>query len=243
MGSIQGTRLRAAPVFFALLGQGPYISGMPDDSRRPMPAIIRTMQPTLAAAVPRSPGWVHEVKVDGWRIVARIAGGTARLTTRNGRDYTTAMAPIAVALAALPVREAIIDGEVAAPDERGVTRVGDVRGALAHPERLAYYAFDLLWLDGNDLRSLKLFVRKFRLDLLLRGVGAPLFYVEHVPAEQGQALYDKAVALGCEGIVSKRGESPYRSGETRHWLKFKPPEVRARQAAQVRAALEARRKR
>src|SRR6188474_2770146 len=107
-----------------------------DTSGRPMPAIIRSMQPTLATAVPRAVGWVHEVKVDGWRIMARIASGAARLTTRNGRDYTKAMAPLAAALTDLPCHEAIIDGEVAVPDERGVTRVGDVRGALHHPERL-----------------------------------------------------------------------------------------------------------
>jgi bifunctional non-homologous end joining protein LigD len=87
---------------------------------------------------------VHEVKVDGWRIVARIAGGAARLTTRNGRDYTRTMAPIAKALAKLHCRDAINDSEIAAPDEHGVTRVGDVLGALHHPERLAYFAFDLL---------------------------------------------------------------------------------------------------
>jgi bifunctional non-homologous end joining protein LigD len=203
----------------------------------PMPVIIRTMQPTLAAAVPRSPGWVHEVKVDGWRIVARIATGAARLTTRNGRDYTKAMAPITAALADLPCRDAIIDGEVAAPDEHGVTRVGDVRSALHHPERLAYFAFDLLWLDGADLRSQPLLERKKRLEQLMSGGNDPrLLYVEHVPAEQGPGLYAAAIAARCEGIVSKRAESRYWSGDTREWLKIKPAEVRARQAEAVRAA-------
>jgi bifunctional non-homologous end joining protein LigD len=138
-----------------------------------MPATIRTMQPPLATAVPRAPGWVHEVKVDGWRIVARVAGGAARLTTRNGRDYTKAMAPIAAALAELPCREAIIDGEVAAPDEHGVTRVGDVRRALHHPEWLEYFAFDLLWLNGEDLRALPLLERKKRLERLMSGSDDP----------------------------------------------------------------------
>jgi bifunctional non-homologous end joining protein LigD len=204
-----------------------------------MPAIIRTMQPTLAAAVPRAAGWVHEVKVDGWRIVARIAGGAVRLTTRNGRDYTKAMAPIAVSLAELHCRDAIVDGEVAAPDEHGVTRVGDVRSALIHPERLAYFVFDLLWLDGEDLRSQPLLERKKRLELLISGSDDPrLLYVEHVPAEQGLGLYRAAVAAGCEGIVSKRAGSRYRNGETREWLKIKPAEVRARQGEAVRAGFE-----
>jgi bifunctional non-homologous end joining protein LigD len=181
------------------------------------------MQPTLATAIPRTAGWVHEVKVDGWRIVARIAGGAARLTTRNGRDYTRTMAPIAEALAKLQCRDAIIDGEVAAPDENGVTRVGDVRSALHHPERLAYFAFDLLWLEGEDLRALPLLERKRRLEGLISGSDDPrLLYVEHVPAEQGQSLYDAAVSAGCEGIVSKRALSRYWSGETRDWFKIKP---------------------
>jgi bifunctional non-homologous end joining protein LigD len=202
----------------------------------PMPAIIRTMQPTLAAAVPRAAGWVHEVKVDGWRIMTRIAGGAARLTTRKGRDYTRAMAPIAAALAELPCREAIIDGEVAAPDEHGVTRVGDIRSALHQPERLAYFAFDLLWLDGLDLRALPLLDRKKRLERLMSGGNDPrLLYVEHVPAEQGPGLYQAAVAAGCEGVVSKRADSRYRSGETRDWLKIKPAEVRRARAEAVRA--------
>jgi bifunctional non-homologous end joining protein LigD len=182
---------------------------------------------------------VHEVKVDGWRIVARIVGGTARLSTRTGCDYTKPMAPIAVALGELPCREAIIDGEVAVPDEHGVTRVGDVRSALQQPERLAYFAFDLLWLDGEDLRGLPLLGRKKQLELLMSGGDDPrLLYVEHLPAEQGLALYEAAVAAGCEGIVSKRADSRYRAGETRDWLKIKPAEVRARQAAAIRAGFE-----
>jgi bifunctional non-homologous end joining protein LigD len=204
-----------------------------------MPAIIRTMQPTLATAIPRAAGWVHEVKVDGWRIVARIIGGAARLTTRNGRDYTKTIAPIAAALATLPCRAAIIDGEVAAPDELGVTRVGDVRSALHHPERLAYFAFDLLWLDSDDLRGLPLLDRKRRLERLMSGSDdARLLYVEHVPAEQGLGLYQAAVAAGCEGIVSKRADSRYRSGDTREWVKIKSPEVRQRQAEAIRASFE-----
>jgi bifunctional non-homologous end joining protein LigD len=148
------------------------------------------------------------------------------------------MAPIAAALADPPCGEAI-DGEVAAPDEHGVTRVGDVRSALHHPERLAYFAFDLLWLDDEDLRGLALLDRKKRLERLMSGSEDPrLLYVEHVPAEQGPGLYRAAVAAGCEGIVSKRAASRYRNGETREWLKIKPAEVRARQAEAIRAGFE-----
>jgi bifunctional non-homologous end joining protein LigD len=189
------------------------------------------MQPTLAAAVPLAAGWVHEVKVHGWRIIARLSQHAARLTSREGRDRTEAMEPIAVAMAALRCREAIIDGEAAAPDV-GRTNVEDVR----HPEHLAYFAFDLLWLDGEDLRSKPLLERKRRLEMLITSGSDPrLFYVEHVSAEQGTGLYRAAVAIGCEGIVSKRAESVYSSGETQDWLKITPTEVRARQAEAVRA--------
>jgi bifunctional non-homologous end joining protein LigD len=148
------------------------------------------------------------------------------------------MGPIAAALAALPVEQAILDGEIAAPDEYGVTRVEAVRPTLRRPERLVIFAFDLLWQNGEDLRGARLLERKFRLELLLRGVGAPLLYVEHVPAQQGQGLYTAAVAIGCEGIVSKLADSRYSGGETKQWLKIKPPEVRERQAEAVRKGFE-----
>src|SRR6185369_10912260 len=111
------------------------------------------------------------------------------------------------------------------------TRVTDVRGALRQPERLVYYAFDLLWLDGEDLRALALVERKRRLEQLLRDRSAALIYLDHVEDGQGQGLYEAAIAAGCEGIVSKRAGSRYRSGPTRDWLRIKPPEVRERQAA------------
>jgi bifunctional non-homologous end joining protein LigD len=137
------------------------------------------------------------------------------------------MAPISAALAKLHCRDAIIDGEVAVPDQIGGTRASNVRSALHHPERLAYFAFDLLWLDGEDLRALPLLERKRRLEWLMSGSDDPrLLYVEHVPAEQGLALYQAAISAGCEGIVSKRSLSRYWSGETRDWLKIKPAEER-----------------
>ena len=111
------------------------------------------------------------------------------------------------------------------------------RGALAHPERLAYYAFDILWLNDDDLRGQPLLERKFRLAMLLRDVGGPLVYVDHLSAEQGQGLYDAAIALGCEGIVSKRANARDLGGDTREWLKIKPPEVRERQAVAIRRRL------
>jgi bifunctional non-homologous end joining protein LigD len=199
-----------------------------------MPAVISTMQPTLATVVPSAAGWVHELKHDGWRIVARIAAGAVRLTTRTGRDYTRSMAPIAAALATLGVSQAIVDGEVAAPDHTGACEAC----GPACEARLTYYAFDLLWLNDMDLRKLPLLERKFRLALLLRDQHEKLIYSAHVEAEQGQALYDKAIAAGGEGIVSKRGDSRYRAGDTTAWVEIKPAEVRERPAASICGGFE-----
>src|SRR5262245_33122741 len=193
-----------------------------------MPSVIRTMQPVLASAVPRGPRWVHEVTHDGWRIVAQVQDGDVRLASQSGRGYTREMAVIANALAKLQVHDAIIDGEIAAPDSRGTARP-EVRRALYHPKLLAYFAFDLLWLNGEDLRTLPLLDRKRRLATLMRGVSPRLIYVEHAGVAQRQGLYDAAIASG-DGIISKRVESQYWPGPRKEWVKVKPPGVRARQA-------------
>jgi len=203
------------------------LSGKTEYPLTPMPAVVRVMQPAPASAVPRAPSWMHEPKHDGWRIVARIADSAARVCARSGQDYTRTMAPIAKALTALPCREAIIDGEVAAPEANGVSRTLAVRRALQRPHMLTYYAFDLLWLDGEDTRELPLIERKRRLEALVRGRAGRLIYVEHLAAGHGQRLYDAAIAAGCDSIMSRRGDSRYCGGRTRDWLTVKLAQVRA----------------
>jgi bifunctional non-homologous end joining protein LigD len=195
------------------------------------------MQPSVAEQLPLAPKWLHEVKHDGYRIIARINRGEVRLHSRHRNDHTKRMAPLATSLAKLGVRNAIIDGEVGAPDESGVTHGAHHTRSIMHrqPERLAYFAFDLLWLNDRDLRELPFIERKLHLQKLLRRPPAGVLYVEHVGSDQAAALFDALVAIGGEGVVSKYMDAPYRSGRTKLWVKVKPLEVRQRQAEEVRA--------
>jgi len=193
-----------------------------------MPPVVQVMRPAPASAVPRATGWVHEPKPRGWRIVARIADRATRLSACSGQDYTRAMAPIAKALAGLPCREAIIDGEVAASDARGVQQMRFGRGTLQHPDTLTYHAFDLLWLDGEEVRERPLIERKLRLQRLLRDRATRLVYVEHLAARRGQRLHEAAIAAGCQSSMSRRIDSRYSGGHTRDWLTVKLGELQAR---------------
>jgi bifunctional non-homologous end joining protein LigD len=196
------------------------------------------MAPTLADKVPTGDGWVHEIKHDGYRMLAFIEDGKVRLLSRRRYDWTKRLSIIADALKPLAHRQAIIDGEVAAPDETGVTRASDMRDAIHRKRhRLAYFAFDLLWIDGTDLRRKTLLERKRALRSLLRPAmkTGRVFYVDHLEGLHGQELYRRLVALGGEGVVSKEVDAPYQSGPTRRWLKIKTDEVRERQAEAVRA--------
>ena len=180
--------------------------------------------PQLARLVdtpPSGDAWVHELKYDGYRIGARIADGEVRLLSRNNNDWTERFAPVAAAASRLRVANALLDGEVAIvlPDGRtsfqALQKAGDSRDGT-----LAYFVFDLLWLDGEDLTGLPLRERKARLARLLRRPPAPIRYADHVAGSGADALAT-ACRLGAEGIVSKRSDQPYQSGRGPSWLKIK----------------------
>jgi bifunctional non-homologous end joining protein LigD len=175
-------------------------------------------------------GWVFEVKLDGYRMRVVRSGGVARLITRNGNDYTAAFPELARAVSALPYDGLVMDGELVVLDEAGrpsfqrlqnrarVSRAPDIRHAsVERPGTL--YLFDLIALEGFDLRPLPLVKRKALLEKLLPAAG-PLRYSAHFEKD-GEALYDQAVGLGLEGIVAKRADSPYTSGRSEHWLKIR----------------------
>ena len=195
-----------------------------------MPRLFTPQVPMPAREVPAGAEWVHEIKLGGYRSFACLEGGRVEMITRGGADWSRALRSLIPALLKLACREAIIDGEVAAPDEHGVTRAEGLREIVASkPARLVYFAFDLLWLDGEDCRQQPLVERKARLEKLIQpaeAVGKALF-VEHVAGARGDVLFRYAVEIGCEGIVSKRAASLYRGGRTRDWLKIKSPDVRA----------------
>jgi len=175
-------------------------------------------------------GWVFEVKLDGYRMRVVKQDGAARLITRNGNDYTAAFPELVRALEALPVSQALMDGELVILDEAGrpsfqrlqnrarISRAPDIRhAAVETPGTL--YLFDLMALEGYDLRALPLVKRKALLSELLPAAG-PLRYSEHFERD-GEALYDQAVGMGLEGIVAKQADSPYKSGRSDLWLKIR----------------------
>jgi bifunctional non-homologous end joining protein LigD len=190
-------------------------------SRRSLPAdFIRPCNPTLVARPPAGPDWLHEVKHDGYRILARKDGARVKLWTRRGADFTDKLAGIARAVRSLRADEALIDGEavVFRPDGRS-----DFRALLTKrgAEQASYVAFDLLRLDGADIRQNRIEDRRKALKQLVARVESILFS-EAFKAE-GALVFAKACEMGLEGIVSKRAGSRYPSGSSRTWRKCKNP--------------------
>jgi bifunctional non-homologous end joining protein LigD len=181
------------------------------------------IEPELCRSQDRPPngsGWAHEVKFDGYRMQLRVADGAARLRTRKGLDWTERFQAIADAAADLP--DCILDGEAVAMDGEGTLSFAALQAALSEgrSDELIYYAFDLLFDAGEDLRELPLSDRKTRLKTLLDGRDDLIRYVEHFDAS-GEAVWRSAERLKLEGIVSKLLTSPYRSGRSNAWSKAK----------------------
>lgn len=189
----------------------------------PVPEFV---EPQLCRVVTRPPddsGWVHEIKFDGYRAQLRVVGGHATLKTRKGLDWTGKFPAIAEAAAHL--RDALIDGEVVALDDNGIPKFEALQAALSErrTDDLVFFAFDLLFADGEDLRRQPLAKRKARLKMLLDedgDAGARLRYVEHFQVG-GAAVLQSAREVGLEGIVSKRLDAPYGSGRSDSWTKTK----------------------
>jgi bifunctional non-homologous end joining protein LigD len=206
-------------------------------------APVRAVDPAkveLMLAEPRNepfskPGWVFEPKLDGYRVIATHDGGSAALRSRNGNDLTATFPEVARAVKALPVPRVVLDGELVIPDAQGrpsfqalqkrarLSRAIDVRHAAAQSPAV-FYAFDLLGFEDRDLRALPLTERKQILRMLLPPLGA-IRFVDHFE-QDGTALMQHVTALGLEGIVGKKADSPYKGGRSPHWVK-----VRAEQTA------------
>jgi ATP-dependent DNA ligase len=177
--------------------------------------------PSPAAKPPAGPGWLHEIKHDGFRMLVRRDGDGVRLFTRNGHDWTGRFPLIARAVLSLKVASYLIDGEAVACDGDGLPCFDRLR-YRRQDGHVFLYAFDLIELDGNDLRREPIERRKAALAKLTRRAKAGLVLNEHI-AERGDIVFRHACKLGFEGIVSKRLGSPYHSGRTRYWIKSKNP--------------------
>ncbi len=175
----------------------------------------------LVDAAPEATGWVHEVKYDGYRIGCAVEGGRATLWSRRGKDWRAQFPEIAAAAARLPVRSALLDGEVAAVLPDGRTSFQALQNAFAGVRRsLVYFVFDLLHLDGEDLAARPLLERKAALAKLLGDGAGPIRYAPHVEGS-GAAVFREACRLGLEGIVSKRTDQAYKAGRGGGWVKTK----------------------
>ncbi|HEU4380258.1 MAG TPA: DNA ligase D [Hyphomicrobiaceae bacterium] len=191
-----------------------------------LPSLIEPALATLVEKPPTGNRWVHEVKFDGYRLLARLDHGRVKLLTRTGLDWTSKFGNVAKALAALPVVTAFLDGEVVVETDHGVPDFGALQADLSEgrSDRFSYYAFDLLHLDGKDLRGGALCDRKAALRVLLADVtDGVLKYSEHF-TDRGDLVLKHAARLGLEGIVSKLANAPYRSGHSKAWLKMKSVE-------------------
>jgi bifunctional non-homologous end joining protein LigD len=173
--------------------------------------------------VPTGPSWLHEVKYDGYRIIARKAGDDITLFSRSGLDWTVRFPAIAQALLSLPADIALVDGEVAFVLPTGITDFKSLQEHIDTPNpAIRYFAFDLLNLDGKDWRKKPLNERRAQLAKLLatKGVSDFLIYADYVEGA-GTEFYAQACVAGLEGIVSKRADRPYVSGRGKDWLKIK----------------------
>jgi bifunctional non-homologous end joining protein LigD len=200
----------------------------PAPARHP-PGFVEPCLPIVADAVPSGPQWVHEIKHDGYRFICRVEGNRIRVFSRRGNDYTDRVPRIVDTLARLTASSVTLDGEGVACDPGGVTNFELLRAALGRPAKreVFLYAFDLLELDGRDMRREPWLDRRWKLARLLRGAGHGVQLSDHMESTDGDAMFRHACAMGLEGIVAKRRDRPYRSGRSPDWIKVKNPDAPA----------------
>jgi bifunctional non-homologous end joining protein LigD len=203
------------------------LAGVTGAPKETLPPFISPQLASVAKALPTGNQWLHELKLDGYRIQARVQNGgkaAVQLLTRTGLDWTHRMKPIADAVANLPVKSALLDGEVVVLASDGTSSFADLQAAFQDGagNALTYFVFDLLHLDGHNLRNLPQVERKEILARLLAGAstGGPLRLSEHL-GNSARTIFDEACKLGAEGIISKLAHSKYSSGRGNDWLKLK----------------------
>lgn len=184
---------------------------------------VDPMLATLADEPPAGDDWLHEIKYDGYRTQIIVDGGEIRAFTRNGHDWTDRYRPVLRAAGDIKCSSVILDGEMIVQDEQGRSDYGAFKSAMTRtPERLVFMAFDILHVDGRDVRSEPLIDRRQRLQELVgcHDPGCRIQFSEHIIGN-GHALFEAADQMGLEGIVSKKLSSRYRSGRALSWLKVK----------------------
>jgi bifunctional non-homologous end joining protein LigD len=181
-------------------------------------AFIPPCRPTVTKQPPRGEGWVHKLKHDGYGLQIHVRDGRVKLYTTNGADWSKRY-PRIVEQAARIKGSAIIDAEAVWLDRDGIAQFDALHSRIMDRAAVAC-AFDLMMLDGDDLRRKPLSERKAALRKVLRRTKGGIQYVEHGEGD-GAEMFEAVCKLGLEGIVSKRIDSPYRSGPSKSWLKIK----------------------
>lgn len=187
------------------------------------PGFVAPALASLSKSVPSGTKWLHEIKFDGYRLQAQLRNGEVSLITRSGLDWTHRFGDnLAGALRSLPVSEAILDGELIVEGPGEALGFSDLQADLSanRTDRMVLYLFDLLYLDGADLRTAPLVERKRSLEVLLHKASPALRYSEHFE-EEGDLVLRHACQMSLEGVVSKKKDGPYVSGRSKDWIKSK----------------------
>jgi bifunctional non-homologous end joining protein LigD len=185
------------------------------------PGFIEPCMPTLRKVPPKGDGWLHEIKYDGYRAQVQF-DKRPRIYTRRGHDWADRMPVLTHAISALPANQIVLDGEIVALDKKGMPSFPGIATELTkRGAKIIYVTFDLLYLDGFDLRGAALSERKRVLREFMKSVFSErIRYCDHVDGD-GAVVLEAACKLGLEGIVSKRANAPYRSGKRPEWIKTK----------------------
>jgi bifunctional non-homologous end joining protein LigD len=195
--------------------------------------------PTRGIKVPDRPEWIHEVKYDGYRLRVDRDGDRVRLITRGGHNWTKRYPWIVEAALKNRIKQFVIDGEAVILGVDGVSDFNALHAGKSNHE-VQLYAFDVLAMDGDDLRALPLSMRKASLAKLLHRRPDGIFTGGFEQGEIGPDLFEKACEFGLEGLVSKRADSPYRAGRSKDWIKVKnrthPAMHRVKEISSVAAA-------
>ncbi len=188
----------------------------------PLPVKIRPQLATLVKRAPAGDEWYNEIKFDGYRMICRVDGRNVTFTSRNGLDWTARLEHLVKAVRGLGLRSAMLDGEVVALEADGRTSFQGLQNAFAEncTRKLAYYVFDLLYLDGHDVAKLPLEQRKDLLEQVIRSAKGPVRNAGYIVG-QGPEFFAQACQSQLEGIICKRRDRPYRPGRSAEWLKVK----------------------
>ncbi|WP_233888218.1 DNA ligase D [Paraburkholderia flagellata] len=186
-----------------------------------LPAKLEPQLATLAASLPTSGDWITEAKLDGYRLLSRVANGHVRLITRGSHDWTAKFPTLAAEVLALPVASAWLDGEITVL-KNGIPSFAALQDAIDGNanQDIVYFLFDLLYLDGNDLRKVPLWSRRALLAQVLENGGEHLRFSQDFEAPAAQ-LFEAASGLGLEGLMLKRRDARYEPGRSQTWLKAK----------------------